>query len=201
MSTFQKLPEEVRRQQILEAAAHAFSTDGYDKVSMARIAADAGLTKGGVYFHFASKEEVFTAMVESELSQRWGTLQQLADELDEVPAAEALQRLISWWFALDQGPNLLSPPILAACIAMERPREAFTGQVQRVTDLLAEVIGRLMDELGVESDADELAELLMMLRVGAIWKDATSDDEERERFHRRATDVLGRVVTALVARR
>jgi AcrR family transcriptional regulator len=201
VATFQKLPEEVRRQQILEAAAHAFSTDGYDKVSMARIAADAGLTKGGVYFHFSSKEEVFTAMVETELGQRWGTLQQLADELDEVPAAEALQRLIGWWFALDQGPNLLSPPILAACIAMDRPRAAFTSQVQRVTDLLSEVIGRLMEELDVDSDPDELAELLMMLRVGAIWKDATSDEQERERFHQRATDVLGRVVTALVTRR
>lgn len=187
--------------QILQAAAYAFSTEGYDKVSMARIAKDAGLTKGGVYFHFASKEEVFTAMVEAELTRRWGTLQEMARELDSKPSVVALQEVLDWWFALDEGPNLLTPGILAACIAMERPRQAFVVQMDRVTDLLAEIIGRLMKDLRVESDPHELAELLMMLRAGAIWKEATSSDEERKRYHRSVTDVLGRLVQALAARR
>jgi AcrR family transcriptional regulator len=201
LATFRKLPEEVRRTQILQAAAYAFSTDGYDKVSMARIAKDAGLTKGGVYFHFASKEEVFTAMVEAELTRRWGTLQEMAEELDGKPSVLALQEVLDWWFALDEGPNLLTPGILAACIAMDRPRQAFVAQMERVTDLLAELIGKLMTDLQIESDPRELAELLMMLRAGAIWKEATSSAEERERFHTSVTDVLGRLVQALAARR
>ena len=200
MSSFQKLPEEVRRRQILDAALAAFSHDGYDKVSMARIAQDAGLTKGGVYFHFASKEQVFTATVEAELVRRWGALQNLATEVEDVPAGEALQRVISWWFASD-GPNLLTPGILAACIAMDHPRAAFLEQIQRVTDLLADLIGRLMRELHVDSDPQALAELLMMLRVGAIWKEATSGEAERQRFHDTMIDTLGRVVVALAARR
>ncbi len=201
MATFRKLPEEVRRMQILQAAAYAFSTDGYDKVSMARIARDAGLTKGGVYFHFSSKEEVFTAMVEAELTRRWGALQEMSVRLEGEPAVLALQEVLDWWFALDEGPNLLTPGILAACIGMERPRQAFVEQMERVTDLLAQLIGRLMRDLGVESDPRELAELLMMLRAGAIWKEATSSTEERERFHTSVTDVLGRLVQALAARR
>jgi len=201
LSSFRKLPEEVRRTQILRAAAYAFSTDGYEKVSMARIAKDAGLTKGGVYFHFSSKEEVFTAMVEAELSRRWGTLREMAANLEEKPSVLALQEVLDWWFALDEGPNLLTPGILAACIAMEKPRQAFVVQMDRVTDLLAEIIGRLMRDLQVDSNPRELAELLMMLRAGAIWKEATSSEEERERYQRSVTDVLGRLVQALAARR
>ena len=125
MSSFQKLPEEVRRQQILDAALRAFSRDGYDKTSMARIARDAGLTKGGVYFHFSSKEELFTATVEAELTRRWGTLQELSEASRNVPSALALQQVIQWWFRGDDGPRLLTPGILAACIDMDRPREAF----------------------------------------------------------------------------
>ena len=201
MSSFQKLPEEVRRQQILDAALRAFSRDGYDKTSMARIARDAGLTKGGVYFHFSSKEELFTATVEAELTRRWGALQALSDASASVPSAVALQQVIQWWFRVDEGPRLLTPGILAACIDMERPREAFIRQMDKVTDVLAELIGRLMTEMDVESDARALAELLMMLRAGAIWKEVTSSPEERERFHGSVTDTLTRVVQALAERR
>jgi len=201
MSSFKKLPEEVRRQQILDAALRAFSRDGYEKTSMARIARDAGLTKGGVYFHFSSKEELFTATVEAELMRRWGALQQLSDAAENAPAAVALQQVIQWWFRIDDGPRLLTPGILAACIAMDRPREAFVQQMDQVTDLLAQLIDRLMGEMGVESDARALAELLMTLRAGAIWKEVTSDPAERERFHGSVTETLARVIQALADRR
>lgn len=58
-----KQPEEVRRAAILEAARHCFSKKGYANTSVQHIASSAGLTKGGVYFHFASKESILAALV------------------------------------------------------------------------------------------------------------------------------------------
>lgn len=199
MSTFRKLPEEVRRQQILEAALHAFAQDGYDKVSMARIAGDAGLTKGGLYFHFSSKEEVFSAMVEAELEHRWEVAREMAARAKDLPPLEVVQRVLQRWFALDDRPDLLTPAIIATCIAMERPREAFRGQVDRVTGLVADVLSPVVDQLQLGMDAHELAELLMVFRVGVIWKETTASQAELERFRTMITGTLTRLLGTLVS--
>lgn len=60
------LSEDVRREQILEAARTAFVETGYTPTRMEDIAKRAGLSKGGIYFHFASKQELFEALVEQE---------------------------------------------------------------------------------------------------------------------------------------
>ncbi|MGO4452771.1 TetR family transcriptional regulator [Arthrobacter sp. RAF14] len=44
------------RDRIIEAAAGVFAAVGYDRATMAQIVEASGLTKGSVYFHFASKE-------------------------------------------------------------------------------------------------------------------------------------------------
>lgn len=200
MSTFKKLPEEVRRKQILEAALKAFAEDGYDKVSMARIAREAGLTKGGVYFHFASKEELFSVMVEAEVERRWGILEEVAEQTRQMPAALALQAMVRWWFARDDRPYILTPAILSTCVALERPRNAFKNQIGRVTALLAEILERLLDELGVQADPEALADLLMMVRVGAIWQEATTPPGEVPDFHDRNAEALTSLVAAFVER-
>lgn len=43
---------------ILQAAVNEFVEKGYENASMEAIAARAGLTKGGLYHHFGSKEEI-----------------------------------------------------------------------------------------------------------------------------------------------
>ena len=54
--------------QILDAALQEFSAAGYAGARMDDIAARAGLSKGGLYAHFASKEEVFEALLARYLS-------------------------------------------------------------------------------------------------------------------------------------
>jgi AcrR family transcriptional regulator len=54
-----------RRAKILSAAVRAFAVDGYDSGSMDRIAALAGVTKPVVYDHFASKQALFVAVLQS----------------------------------------------------------------------------------------------------------------------------------------
>jgi AcrR family transcriptional regulator len=63
------LPREERRDAILRAAATAFAHTGFAATSMEDVAAACGITKLIVYRHFASKEELYRAVLE-EVSQR-----------------------------------------------------------------------------------------------------------------------------------
>lgn len=52
------------RKRIVEAAAEHFKSDGYESARIDDVMATAGLTRGGFYAHFGSKEKLFAAAVE-----------------------------------------------------------------------------------------------------------------------------------------
>jgi AcrR family transcriptional regulator len=49
---------------ILDAAAHEFALEGYRAAALSHIHERSGVTKGAMYFHFASKEAMGTAVAE-----------------------------------------------------------------------------------------------------------------------------------------
>lgn len=55
---------EERRQQLLEAAVKVFTDRGFAATKIADIAAAAGISHGLVYHYFASKEEIYAALVD-----------------------------------------------------------------------------------------------------------------------------------------
>jgi len=52
-----------REGRILDAAAELIIRYGYDKTSVEEIAREAGISKGAIYLHFKSKEDLFEALV------------------------------------------------------------------------------------------------------------------------------------------
>lgn len=56
--------KELHHERIIEAATAEFLEYGFKDASMRRIAAEAGMSASGLYKHFASKEEMFAALVE-----------------------------------------------------------------------------------------------------------------------------------------
>lgn len=58
--------QDERRAQILQAARACFIRNGYGHTRVDDIAKEAGLSKGGVYFHFSSKREIFDALLETQ---------------------------------------------------------------------------------------------------------------------------------------
>jgi len=56
--------KELHHENIIEAATAEFMEYGYNDASMRRIASAAGMSASGLYKHFASKEEMFSALVE-----------------------------------------------------------------------------------------------------------------------------------------
>jgi len=55
-------PRESTRERLIQAAYQEFVQNGYHGTSMRRIAARAGLAVGGIYNHFAGKEDIFVAV-------------------------------------------------------------------------------------------------------------------------------------------
>lgn len=62
-------PAEVTRERILEAAAEVLAQRGYDSANLDEIARRSGASKGAIYFHFPSKEELALRLVQ-QLSDR-----------------------------------------------------------------------------------------------------------------------------------
>jgi AcrR family transcriptional regulator len=54
---------DITRLEIEEAAFELFMNQGYHATSMRQIADQAGLALGGIYNHFSSKEDIFTAIL------------------------------------------------------------------------------------------------------------------------------------------
>ena len=52
------------REQILEAAVEAFASRGYHETKVADIVAGSRTSKGAVYFHFPSKQDIFLGLVD-----------------------------------------------------------------------------------------------------------------------------------------
>ena len=55
-----------KRQQIIDGARRVFIDMGFDAASMNDITREAGVSKGTIYVYFASKEELFEALIEEE---------------------------------------------------------------------------------------------------------------------------------------
>ena len=63
-------PKEQRYIEILEAAARCFAKNGYLGTSVNDICKEAGLTKGGLYWHFPSKKHILEALLDF-FCDRW----------------------------------------------------------------------------------------------------------------------------------
>ena len=64
-----KLPAQTRREQLLSAAQALFIKNGYRATSTEAIARRAGLTKGALYFHFKSKEDILCKLLKRAADQ------------------------------------------------------------------------------------------------------------------------------------
>ena len=87
-----RLPAEKRREQLLDRAMDLFARQGYARATTAELAKAAGVTEPIIYRHFASKRDLFIALIERtarDTLRHWE--QTIADASD---SAERMRRLI-----------------------------------------------------------------------------------------------------------
>jgi TetR/AcrR family transcriptional repressor of nem operon len=126
------------RQKILEAAGALFRKRGIDGVGVDAIMHAAGLTHGGFYAHFASKEALVAEVSAASLARSAARWERISQE-DDGPTA--LARIVEAYLdpahiaASEQGCMLTTlGPEVARRIAA---RPAITDSIRRMADALA----------------------------------------------------------------
>jgi len=160
-----------RREQILTAALTCFSRKGYHQTTMDDIVEASGLSKGGLYWHFASKKELFLALFD----QLFVTA---ADQFSTILAAHggtAEERLL---LALDLMVQMATAdemqqavPLMIDVWAQNRQDPEVNGAAVEVYDRLRRPMVDLIEE-GISSgefrpvDANALASILLGMYDG-----------------------------------
>jgi AcrR family transcriptional regulator len=85
-------PKEAVKDSILDATDRLLARFGYRKMTVEDIAAEAGIGKGTIYLHFASKEEVVLSHVDRIVSRLKERLREIAGS--DVTAAERLRLML-----------------------------------------------------------------------------------------------------------
>ena len=134
-----RAPAEVRRAQILEAALECFATRGYHTATMDDLVRTSGLSKGTLYWHFSSKEEVFLALFDrfvEEIFEVWGRLE------TEGRASLEVVRTLGEIFV----DRLVSDPIplgaWAEFLLQPKARERYASMLRQSRDRLAALMRR-----------------------------------------------------------
>ena len=88
------------RTRILEAGVKVFAEQGYHQASLDKVAAEAGLTKGAVYWHFSSKQDLFLAILEYQLNKQ---LRMLPGQIEHMLKADDPESALSDWLSSQFG--------------------------------------------------------------------------------------------------
>ncbi|WP_432034749.1 TetR/AcrR family transcriptional regulator [Streptomyces cucumeris] len=94
-------PPDVRRRQILDATAALLLDDGYETLTVSKVAARAGVAKGTVYLYFDSKQQLLAALQ----AEMWDRMLQQPTTLLEQPGltwTERLNGLVAAWIAAEE---------------------------------------------------------------------------------------------------
>ncbi len=92
---YTRLDVDERRRRLLDVGAELFTRHGYDELSMAKIAREAGISKALLYHYFPSKEAYFLATLEEKANE----LQQRTEPDPDLPPFEQLSASLDAYLA------------------------------------------------------------------------------------------------------
>ena len=168
---------------IVEAAARAIRRSGYGGTGVADIMKDAGLTHGGFYAHFSSREAML-----AEAADRAGAegLVAVARIAAAAPPAQALRALLRAYLSKEHVEGVETGCAVAA-LGSEMPRQApavrraATRRIKEMIDLVA----RQAPDWG-RPDAHQQALVTVATMVGALVLARAVDDPRLSDALRRA---------------
>lgn len=193
------------RARIVESARVLFNRRGFEQVSIDDVMQGAGLTRGGFYNHFASKDELYAEAVRSFTSCNPFVKQEAASPRRSREPRALARRLVELYLSdevlddVDQQCPLYALPSDVARAGLE-PRAAYTSVIQSMTGVF-----RAAFSAG-DRDAERKAQLIVSLCVGGMVLARTTDDASLRRSLRavarkEALGLLDGVRAARAARR
>ena len=172
MASYERVPRPRRdevRSRILVAAARVFAKRGFSVATIDEVAAAAGFTKGAVYSNFASKDELFLALMDAEVSARVALAQRV---LAQAPTSRQAAAEIGDWLAqaaIDQPDwQLLFLEFWLRAIREPAVREQFVAHRRALRASIAEAIRQASasDQSTSTWSADEQTVIVLALSNG-----------------------------------
>ena len=167
---------------ILEAASRCFAENGYPGCSMDAIALAAGLSKGGLYAHFKSKEELFTSVIREEHERAAKRAQSI---LEQPPYLDGLiwfmgECIRDAGFPMD---HRLWAEVLAVAGRDQAMKAVFLESEKMSRDVMKELLKRGIanGEINPDIDIDATSILLFALGDGLIIRIADDPEFDFER--------------------
>lgn len=139
------------RRLLLESAASVFAERGYERTTIGEILTRAGVTKGALYFHFASKEELALGVLEAQML-----------DVPLIPQDVKIQELVDQAYLLTH--RLQRDALVRASVALaldsgasEVNRAApFRAWIDQVSEILT--VAKARGELLLHVDVTDTAE-------------------------------------------
>ena len=196
---------ETTRRRIVEQAAPVFNRQGFEGSSLADLMHATGLQKGGIYRHFASKEELAAAAFD----YTWESAYQAREAQVEEPAqgVERLKQLIAN-FVEHRSPVGGGCPVLNTAIDADdgngvlrsHVRRALREWVSKWAAIVAEAAARGEIRTGV--DAETVATVVIAaLEGGLMMSRLERSDEPLRRVERHLQRYLDEEVAAKANRK
>lgn len=175
---------EETRERLMQAALASFAERGYDATGVAEICQRAGVSKGAFYYHFASKQALFLALLDQWLAALEREMTRLA--APSAPAAQSLQAMVGLLqqvFRDASGRLLMYLEFWRQAARDETIWQATVAPFQRYHGLLAGMIEQGIAEGSLRPcDPQEAARALVSMAVGMVLQsalDPTGNDWER----------------------
>lgn len=138
-------PRRDRREDILQASLHLFAERGFHGTSMRDIARAADITEGLIYHYFASKRDLFRAIIEERsFLPLLRTLPELADQLDLRALLIVLAR--GFFDVLRQNTKLIRLLLQEVQVFPEEKEAFFADAVGQSIAELASILGARMSK-------------------------------------------------------
>jgi len=83
---------EETQSRILDAAGALFSEQGFEKTQLEEVAARAGFTRGAIYAHYASKEDLFLALMEHRVLSKLVTMRRIVEDEPDLSKRRTIFR-------------------------------------------------------------------------------------------------------------
>ena len=160
-------PEHKQRthEKVVHQAAQAIREHGPHNIGVADLMAKAGLTHGGFYAHFKSKDDLIAEAISQMFDERYEAFRK---SLEGVGPAEGFERYIDGYLSTrhrDRRHRGCPIPTLSSDLARmpAAARKRFEAGTQRITDGIAETLRALK-----QPKADVLAASILSEMVGAL---------------------------------
>lgn len=130
------------RSRLLQAAARLAERKGFQSASLDEVAAEAGLTKGAIYWHFSSKHDLLVELLQETVRKQ---MRARPAEMSQIMAAEdRVQALADWLERELPGQHTPAAPaaLFVECSVHPDPqvREKLRGMVREIIARVTELV-------------------------------------------------------------